>query len=563
MSHPPRPSGTNRACEGCKKKKTKCDGRRPKCSLCARIGSHCVYPPRKVREPAAHHRSVTGADRTIPGSSNQTAFAHAGPLVDDFSVGDDSQLSIQQQRTPNTYVSDSVGQNLQHLNDLTRQDYSPNNPIGHEPTSATTINTDPGNLDIFTYLASDFPDFMTQDLDVGGFLDFFPLTLDEVTAVTAPPRGTAVSAAPLPTSSTNVGVGTTTTSRLPSSTTGGADGSIGPQQRAEANSAMPRKYSMEVPPDIVGDMIELYFRRVQTILPLFSGPQFLQTYIGNLWESLYRNIDGETYFLLNAICALACRYSTGAFFGGTAPEDRGNVFASRARDCFHDSTSRSDFELSLRWLQGSILMAYYNQSCHPEWGLDGMVETCVCYAHGLQLNTVDKDPAVPSPLDSESRQVDTTEDAWSHQEERRRAWWSVWELDAFSAVAFRRPFLIDASQSHVRLPVSDEAWFSKKPVDSPVFNADPILCWKCLRDSPSREPRAWFLISNFVMVQIHQLGQSPKVMKRQIDDWENILACFSVLVHDVFEVELQNLLFDEERYPRSNWLILSQLMIHM
>lgn len=207
-------------------------------------------------------------------------------------------------------------------------------------------------------------------------------------------------------------------------------------------------------------------------------------------------------------------------------------------------------------------MAYYNQACHPEWGLDGMVENCVRYALTLQLSAVDKDPIEISPLDSGIPCIDSAEDAWISQEERRRAWWSVWELDAFSAVSFRKPFLIDASQSCVRLPVSDEAWFPGKPVDSPIFNADLILCWKCLRDSPNQDPRAWFLISNFVMVQIHELGQKPKVMRRQLEDRESVLACFSVLFHDVFEQELQDLPLEEERYPRSNWLILSQLMIH-
>lgn len=297
---------------------------------------------------------------------------------------------------------------------------------------------------------------------------------------------------------------------------------------------------------------------MQAFLPLFNGPQFLQIYIGKLGDDLYRNITGETYFILNAICALACRYSTGLLSGDYPAEDRGKAFASRARQCFRDISSCADFELSLRWLQGSILLAYYNQNCHPEWGLDGMVETCVRYAHSLRLHEVDKER-----LNLDYQEIDHAGDSWIVQEERRRAWWSVWELGAFTSVSFRSPFLIDLGQSWVRLPVSDEAWFSGKQVDSPVFTADSVLCWKCLRHSPNQDTRAWFLISNFIMVQIHELAQKAMVTKRQVDHWGNILACFSVLFYEIFDPELQSLPLDEEMYSRSNWLVLSQLMVHV
>lgn len=251
MPHHPRPPSTNRACEACKKKKAKCDGRRPKCSLCVRTDGPCVYPPRKLREPA-RHLSVVNANNgsaTHP-SPNSHAFAPPGSLVDDFSVGGGaSGQSIQQQQMQDAYVSDLAGHDLQS-NALTMQD-SPSGPNSDNESLAIGPFADPNpeSLDIFTYLASDFPDFMTQQEQDISLLGFLPHSLDELTV--AVPPADITPPAPVRPFSSELG-GMSSTGRLSSNTTGSSDNVLPPPQRSDSSSR--RRYSMEVTPDIVGDM---------------------------------------------------------------------------------------------------------------------------------------------------------------------------------------------------------------------------------------------------------------------------------------------------------------------
>ena len=47
-----------RACEECKRKKTRCDMKRPICSLCGRVGADCVYPTRRRQPEKSSIRGV-------------------------------------------------------------------------------------------------------------------------------------------------------------------------------------------------------------------------------------------------------------------------------------------------------------------------------------------------------------------------------------------------------------------------------------------------------------------------------------------------------------------------
>jgi hypothetical protein len=146
-------------------------------------------------------------------------------------------------------------------------------------------------------------------------------------------------------------------------------------------------------------------------------------------------------------------------------------------------------------------------------------------------------------------------------EEQRRAWWSVWELDAFDSIASRRPFSIDKHRMHVFLPVSDEAWFSGKQIESAILSPDILQCWKALKDSPNRDERAWFLISNFITVQALELCQQLHISKKTISDIETVVSCFSLLFHEKFRASNDQLIFGEANYGKSNWLVLTRLMV--
>ncbi len=64
------------------------------------------------------------------------------------------------------------------------------------------------------------------------------------------------------------------------------------------------------------------------------------------------------------------------------------------------------------------------------------------------------------------------------------------------------------------------------------------------------------------MVQLHELAQRSNVTRCQVDDFEDVIACFYVLFSRQFGAELAQPHFAEEIYPQSNWLVLTQLMVH-
>lgn len=85
------------------------------------------------------------------------------------------------------------------------------------------------------------------------------------------------------------------------------------------------------------------------------------------------------------------------------------------------------------YLQGLITLAFYLYATEPDsqgWLLIG---TCARLAYALELDKLDEDS------EAVQAQMGLPEE-WSMQEERRRAWWCIWELDAFAAaIACRRP----------------------------------------------------------------------------------------------------------------------------
>ena len=256
--------------------------------------------------------------------------------------------------------------------------------------------------------------------------------------------------------------------------------------------------------------------------------------------------------------ALSARFSTLSYFDGISLKERGSLFNRKSQMIYQETIQGFNSEPhvpTLKWLQGCILLAFYNQSCRPAVGCDLMTPTCTRFAYSLGLHRIDEDSS-----ESETNSMSSNEN-WVSKEEQRRAWWSVWELDAFDSISSRRPFAIDKHRMTVLLPVSDEIWFSGIPGDSAILNTDILQSWKSLRDSDNRDERAWFLISNFITVTGLELCQQRHVPTKNITDIETVVSCFSLLFHETFGGSATQLLFDEQHYGKSNWLILTRLMI--
>jgi hypothetical protein len=291
-------------------------------------------------------------------------------------------------------------------------------------------------------------------------------------------------------------------------------------------------------------------------LPLFHKPTFHISFLSSTGAPDYTHLQKDSQFVLYGMMALSARFSTHVYFDGINLKERGSFFSRKAQMIYQETVQGFEPHVpTLKWLQGCILLAFYNQACRPAVGCDLMSATCTRFAYSLGLHRIDDNCCERDRFSRISGKE------WIVKEEQRRAWWSVWELDAFDSISSRRPFSIDKHRMSVFLPVSDEAWFSGKPADSAILNTDILQCWKSLRDSKNRDARAWFLISNFIAVQALELSQQRHVTSKIITDVETVVSCFSLLFDEQFDGGANQLVFDEQNYGKSNWLILTRLMI--
>lgn len=120
--------------------------------------------------------------------------------------------------------------------------------------------------------------------------------------------------------------------------------------------------------------------------------------------------------------------------------------------------------------------------------------TCVRVAYELRLHLID---AYGYDTDH-TRYLENTAQ-WSLDEERRRAWWTIWEFDVFASTIRSLPTAINWAQNETLLPVSDEFWFSDKPVPSCHLAHDFQDRWKLLEKSGNQSAKSWFIVINSFM----------------------------------------------------------------
>ncbi|KAL5324784.1 hypothetical protein ACEPPN_005902 [Leptodophora sp. 'Broadleaf-Isolate-01'] len=326
-------------------------------------------------------------------------------------------------------------------------------------------------------------------------------------------------------------------------------------QMADAELPVP---TLNIPIFVIEDLIRLYFQRVQVFLPLFHQPTFHKTHLQSKGYNKYASLENDSVFALYGMMALSARFSTLPFFEDINFRDRGNRFALKAQKMYHETIlNTGQSKPSLVWLQGAILLAYYNQSSKPSLQCDLLISGCIRTAYDLGLHKIDEG----LQFLSQAALAESTDEDWISKEERRRAWWAVWELDSYDSISCRHPFKIDHQRMVVLLPVSDDAWFSGMPIKSALLRSDILQCWKVLKDCPNQDERAWFLISNYITVHALELCQQRFIAQKLLDDIETVVSCFSHIFYERFQKNCNQLVFDEANYSKSNWLILTRLMI--
>ncbi|KAK3987196.1 putative fungal-specific transcription factor [Cladorrhinum sp. PSN332] len=144
-------------------------------------------------------------------------------------------------------------------------------------------------------------------------------------------------------------------------------------------------------------------------------------------------------------------------------------------------------------LQAGILVTFYQLTLNVRSRSWKKLGDCIRYSYDVSLHMVDANHDPTEPPDKINLQ------RWSLLEERRRAWWAVWEMDVFASTIRRLPTAIDGSMNLTMLPVPDSCWFNDVYQESCFLAADCSLRWKHLAGSGNKSAKAWFIVVNSLM----------------------------------------------------------------
>ncbi|CAI7676973.1 unnamed protein product [Penicillium manginii] len=296
--------------------------------------------------------------------------------------------------------------------------------------------------------------------------------------------------------------------------------------------------------------INIWFDKIQSFLPLLHRPRFMDLISGIRCADIpnHKVPNEEICLLLNAMFAMAASFSDSPYFANIPLPERGEAFGRRAKILYE--TSLSHFTVpSLLYVQGLTILEFYlyAMESNPQgWVLIGI---CSRLAYELELDKIDED----TDSDVTAPQMDfPAHKNWTRQEERRRLWWSIWELDSFAAaVACRRP-TVDKRNMQVMIPVSDKNWFSDTPVESAILDPSSSKSWRTLERFENQDPRAWYLVANFILLSAHDLAESKNSSQEEARALETAVACFFLIFLSDFNISSASLSFTKERYQRSN-----------
>jgi hypothetical protein len=206
---------------------------------------------------------------------------------------------------------------------------------------------------------------------------------------------------------------------------------------------------------------------------------------------------------LQALVAAICSFS--ARFHDAPPGNLATLnvpshlhFRTIAAQAVEDALKQcSDDTPPLCLLQALILVTFDELICGARGRAWRSVGLCVRLAYELQLHLVDKGLPNTTALDHPINPV---------AEEKRRAWWAIWEFDVFASTIRRLPTAIDWTLNATWLPIDDEAWFANDYAKSCYLDPEPSSAWKSLQNSGNQSPKAWFIAVNALMRCAHVLS---------------------------------------------------------
>ncbi|KAF8528868.1 fungal-specific transcription factor domain-containing protein [Hysterangium stoloniferum] len=398
-----------RACESCRRKKIKCDGREPTCGQCAMSKTSCTWIQTKDRAALSRHyvqeleqrllhmesllakvvgqsQEATSADRPVGDASRHSPpSTRSAPVATTSTVSSPSQASDNshdnEMRHPATVKQedDEDGQVRDQLGQLALDDHGHLRWIGSSSTmsliqSFRALTSEP--VDRYMPFGDDLP------ADSMGNLLYFPS-----------------------------GLGFGKVRALP-----------GPQE-------------VEYPDrDLADKLVEAYFAHLHFQLPVVHKPTFLQQYEELMNMSISERADTGYVSVLFGVFACAARIvndqrliSEGGN-GGMAM-----VYYERAMILYYIGHSNTQ----VAQVQCFVILSSFlcSVNCLPQAWL--LVGQAVRIGQDLGLHRTPKHLALSA----------------TDKQTRRKVWWSVYTLDRMLAIALGRPFGVDDRDCDTEFPL--------------------------------------------------------------------------------------------------------------
>jgi Fungal specific transcription factor domain len=324
-------------------------------------------------------------------------------------------------------------------------------------------------------------------------------------------------------------------------------------------SARLSMHRIDVPSFVAMDLINEFLEHVHCCIPLFHSNNIRKRF-EYLQESATGVVDGlslESALLLNGMFSLSARFSGAQTFKSENRLRRGERFLQEATRLYELSAKQlQEDNLSLELLQGIILLTFSTLQLGPTRQARLLCGVCARLAYELGLHNTDAD--VIAGIADETYPTDVS---WSEKEERRRAWWVVWDMDTFAnSVAFT-PFSLDLRHANVLLPMPDEAWLQSRKVSVTYLVADSPSPWMRLSDSPNQSSWAWFLAGTTILRQVLDIVSCPQPQTQDLDQVEACANCFAMILPETFQLESISMSFDESNFGEMNWIVSTLMML--
>ncbi|KAF8609200.1 hypothetical protein BDV93DRAFT_432103 [Ceratobasidium sp. AG-I] len=430
-----------RACEGCRRKKIKCDGREPTCSQCSLSGNTCTWIQTKDRAALSRHYVQELEARLL---HMEGLLGNNGIVVDPASRTDAvsrPSSTVQPNASASTIASPTV-----------------------PPRSQSIIGSAPGSPESDTLSTEDelfeasVPRIKKEEDEENVVDQFGQLALDghgQLRWIGGSSTMSLIEA--FHSMSADPGATPPPASKTPRLNVLYFPPSIAPGKL----SALPSAEDVEYPERELADkLVDVYFEKFHHTLPCIDKLSFMTNYKKLMDDAGANSYPGFTS-LVFAVFAVAARLLVDPRIVRPRP------FGA------DDTVDESIRPTALIFYERSMMLYYIGQTVTQL----AHVQTFVLLSSFLaSIN------CLPQAWLLCGQAVRTGQDLGLHRsprtlhlvpidkETRRRAWWCVYGLDRMLAVALGRPVGIDDADCDVELPVplDDEAlhaFFARQPVD--------------------------------------------------------------------------------------------------